>query len=122
MILIFLLYSCCSSKPKRNPEQDSNEDQRTAMEKISENYSISKVILYEIFYITICGIGKDRFYKESLIKYCKIYYYNLYRFEDYCSIHDYMIIIKTFLLFFFLGVSSKNLEEWIKAFQYYEQF
>jgi len=33
-----------------------------------------------------------------------------------------MIIIKTFLLFFFLGVSSKNLEEWIKAFQYYEQF
>lgn len=33
-----------------------------------------------------------------------------------------MIIIKSFLLFFFLGVSSKNLDEWIKAFQYYEQF
>jgi hypothetical protein len=60
MILIFLLHACCSSKPKHNTEQDPNEDQRTAMEKISENHSISKVILYEIFYITLCGLGKVR--------------------------------------------------------------
>ena len=33
-----------------------------------------------------------------------------------------MIIFKSFLLFGFLGVSFKHLEEWIKAFHYYEQF
>lgn len=56
-IFVFLVYSCCSTKPIPSSELDPRLDQKSTMEKVNENSSISKVILYEIIYISICGLG-----------------------------------------------------------------
>ena len=72
------------------------------------NNDLKKIVAYELIYF--CYNTLDTF-----IRYMKMKNRN-YRYDDYCSIHDYCIIIKSFIFFIFFGLSSQNLSEWIKAF------
>ena len=42
----------------------------------------------------------------------KYLYLNNYRFDDYCSIHDFNIVINAFLMLIFIGTNKNDLLEW----------
>lgn len=70
---------------------------------------IKIIIIYEILYFVYIFI-------DTSIRYFKIVKIVDYRFDDYCSIHDYNLVIKSVILFLFLGINSKNIDQWKQAF------
>jgi len=70
---------------------------------------LKKIIVYEILYFLYTVI-------DTSIKYFKITKIIDYRYDDYCSIHDYNLIIKSIILFLFLGINRRNLNQWKQAF------
>ena len=62
---------------------------------LKNNSSLIRILIYEIIYFIYSSL-------DSYIKSYKINYLTNFRFEDFCSIHDYHIIIKAILLFFWI--------------------
>jgi len=54
---------------------------------------------------------------DSATKHYKIAYYISYRFDEYANIHDYLIVIKSFLLLIFFGLTPKNFSYWCQVFK-----
>lgn len=75
--------------------------------------NIFKVLIFEISYFLLITF-------DAYLKYFKFKYFQLSRYEDYCSIHDYIIIIKSLLIFFILVATKNNLGVWKKAFYFYD--
>ena len=73
-----------------------------------------KVLIFEIFYFLLISF-------DSFLKYFKYKDFQLSRFGDYFSIHDYVIIIKGFIIFSLLVLNANNFEEWKKAFNFYDE-
>lgn len=77
---------------------------------LKNNSSLIRILIYEIIYFIYSSL-------DSYIKSYKINYLTNFRFEDFCSIHDYHIIIKAILLFLFVGFNKSDFSEWRSAFQ-----
>jgi hypothetical protein len=92
-----------------------NEEHKEFLKKEKEAFLISfrKVIIFEFIYMFLVCC-------DSTIKYQKYKAFNLSRYENYCSIHDYLIIFKGFLVFFCLTLNKENYKEWKKAFDDYD--
>jgi hypothetical protein len=120
--LIFTLFKGQIRENNENPENFRNlnlKNDKSLEEKIVSNHifqilknnsSLGRIIIYEIVYFIYNSL-------DSYIKFYKINYLTNYRFEDYCSIHDYHIIIKAVLLFLFVGFNKSDFSEWKSAFQ-----
>jgi hypothetical protein len=74
-----------------------------------ENCSFPRILIYEIFYFLINSV-------DFMSRYYKIAYLNNYRYEDYCTIHDYHVIIKSVLILIFV-INFQDCREWGKAFK-----
>jgi hypothetical protein len=92
-----------------------NKEDKEYLKNEKEAFLISfkKVIIFEFIYMFIVG-------SDSMIKYHKYKFFNLSRYENYCSIHDYLIIFKGFLVFLCLTLNKENYKEWKKAFDDYD--
>jgi hypothetical protein len=77
---------------------------------INENYSLWRVIIFEIIYFLFNTF-------DFAIKYYKIVFFTNFRYEDYASIHDYHLIIKSFLVFLIVGFNKNDIIKWASAFE-----
>jgi len=77
---------------------------------ITKHNSINKIFFLEIFYL-----GYTSF--DFITEYYKFFYFNNFRYEDYCSLHDYYHVIVSFLFLFFIGLNRSDFGEWHKAFE-----
>lgn len=95
--------------------ENYNEETRKVIKGEKESFLLSfgKVLIFEFIYMLIVG-------GDALMKFHKYKAFNLSRYENYCSIHDYLIIFKGFLVFFCLTVNKENYKEWKKAFDNYD--
>lgn len=84
------------------------EKKNKFMSSLPNDFKI--ILIYEIIYFIYTVI-------DCCVRYIKIIKIVDYRFDDYCSIHDYNLIIKSFILFIFLGINTKNIQQWKKAFE-----
>lgn len=66
------------------------------------------VILYEFIYFLYNSV-------DLSTKYYKYLYLNNYRFDDYCSIHDFNIVINAVIMLLFIGTNRNDLREWTSA-------
>jgi hypothetical protein len=78
-------------------------------ETFNDSNGFIRIFLFELLYFLFN-------FTENYAKYQKVVKQNNYRFEDYFSIHDFKIVVKSFLLFMCLGLTMKNLKEWEIAF------
>lgn len=113
-----------NSSDKNNTELGNNDSLNKKMQnnlKYSNYISKAKltansfwedikiIIVYEILYFMYTLF-------DSSIRYFKIIKIVDYRYDDYCSIHDYNLVIKSVILFLFLGINTKNISQWKQAF------
>jgi hypothetical protein len=79
---------------------------------INENYSLWRVILFETVYFFFNTF-------DFVVKYYKLVYFTNFRYEDYASIHDYHLVIKSFLVFIIVGFNKNDISNWSLAFEDY---
>ena len=112
-----LIINACKGGSARKDENNQNAEQvndnNQNIQLLKNNSSLTRIIFYEIFYFLYNSF-------DSYLKFYKVTYLNNYRFEDYCSIHDYHVIIKALLIFFFVGLNKSDCGEWFSAFKDYD--
>lgn len=106
LLMLFITYIISALK--------SGNDEQKLGQTLFGFKDVRRVIIYEFFYMIYI-------LADNYAVYQKVVKLEDYRFDDYCSIHDFKMVIKTIILFVVVGLDEKNFEEWQRAFKSEEE-
>lgn len=105
-VILFIYFFCIF---KQNDKEDMEPNVKL-LSKFRENSALFRIIVYEVCYFVIN-------LANFLLKYYKMVKFSNFRYEDFCSVHDYHLVLKAVFIFLFFGTLVNDCKQWTIAFR-----